>query len=91
VLNLKAVRQFKKDFKKFRHNDDLIEEFEDVIKLIRGEKKLPEKYSDHSLVGNYNGMRECHIKPDILLIYWISEETSTLYLERIGSHSELFR
>lgn len=34
---------------------------------------------------------ECHIKPDTLLVYWISEETQTLYLERIGSHSELFR
>ncbi len=35
-------------------------------------------------------MRECHVKPDTLLIYWVSEKTHTLYLERIGSHSELF-
>ena len=91
VLNLKAVTQFKKDFKKYRHNEAVLDEFEDVVNMLRVEKKLPDKYFDHSLVGNYKGMRECHIKPDVLLVYWISEEAQTLYLERIGSHSELFR
>lgn len=35
-------------------------------------------------------MRECHLKPDVLLIYWVDEANKLLYLERIGSHSELF-
>jgi len=52
--------------------------------------RLPEKYVDHSLGGQYKGMRECHLKPDALLIYSVSEKSQTLYLERIGSHSELF-
>lgn len=91
VLNLKAVTQFKKDFKKYRHNEDILEEFEEVVKMLRLQKKLPDKYFDHSLGGNYKGMKECHVKPDVLLVYWVSEETQTLYLERIGSHPELFR
>ena len=91
MLNLKAVSQFKKDFKKYRHNEAVLDEFEKVVKMLRGKKDLPDKYFDHSLAGNYKGMRECHIKSDALLIYWISEETQTLYLERVGSHSELFR
>jgi mRNA interferase YafQ len=91
VLNIKAVTQFKKDFKKYRHDEDILDEFEEVVNLIINEKQLPQKNLDHSLSGNYKGMRECHIRPDALLIYWISEETNTLYLERIGSHSELFR
>jgi mRNA interferase YafQ len=91
VLNLKAVSQFKKDFKKYRYNEAVLDEFEEVVDTLRIKKKLIEKYLDHPLTGNYNGMRECHIKPDVLLIYWISEEAQTLYLERIGSHSELFR
>lgn len=91
VLNLKAVTQFKKDFRKYRHNEALLDEFDDVVKILREEKKLPDKNFDHLLGGNYKGMRECHVKPDILLVYWVSEETRTLYLERIGSHSELFR
>ena len=91
MLNLKAVSQFKKDFKKYRHNEDVLDEFEEVVKMLREKKKLPDRYSDHSLGGSYKGMRECHIKPDALLVYWVGEETQTLYLERIGSHSELFR
>ena len=59
--------------------------------MLRYRNKLPEKYVDHSLGGQYKGMRECHLKPDALLIYSISEESQTLYLERIGSHSELFK
>lgn len=91
MLNLKAVTQFKRDFKKFRYQDTILDEFDNVIRLLRSRKKLPEKYVDHSLLGNKSGMRECHIKPDVLLIYWVNEDNQTLYLERIGSHSELFR
>lgn len=91
MLNLKAVSQFKRDFKKYRHNEAVLDEFEIVVETLRKKKKLPDKYVDHSLGGKYKGMRECHIKPDVLLVYWVSEEIQTLYLERIGSHSELFR
>jgi len=90
VLNLKAVSQFKRDFKKYRHNEPILEEFEELIKMLMNRITLPEKYVDHSLRGQYKGMRECHLKPDVLLIYSVSEESQTLYLERIGSHSELF-
>lgn len=91
MLTLKAVTQFKKDFKKYRHNEDILDEFEQVVNLLKDEKQLPQKYLDHPLSGNYKGMRECHIRPDTLMIYWINKKTSSLYLERIGSHSELFR
>ena len=50
--------------------------------------KLPEKYKDHDLLGSYIDYRECHVKPDVLLIYKADEQL--LYLYRIGSHSELF-
>jgi len=58
--------------------------------LLISAKKLPEKYRDHFLIGGYSGMRECHVKPDVLLIYWIDVENNKLVLERLGSHSELF-
>lgn len=90
MLNLKAVSQFTKDFKKYRHNEPVLEVFEEVINMLRNKNKLPERYVDHSLGGQYKGMREYDLKPDALLIYSISEESQTLYLERIGSHSELF-
>ena len=46
VLNLKAVSQFKKDFKKYRHNEDVLDEFEEIVDLLRKEKQLPQKYLD---------------------------------------------
>jgi mRNA interferase YafQ len=90
MLELKVVSQFKKDFKKYCHNKSVLKEFEAVIQHLLNETKLPESYRDHCLVGNYRGMRECHLRPDTLLIYWIDKEQQLLYLERIGSHSELF-
>lgn len=91
VLNLKAVSQFKKDFKKYCYDESVLEEFDKIIEILRNKNKLPEKYVDHALAGQYKKMRECHLKPDVLLIYFISENSQTLYLERIGSHSELFK
>ena len=90
MLNLKAVSQFKKDMKKYRHSKPIVKELDLVINLLRSRQKLPPKYRDRSLTGSYIGMKECHIKPDTLLVYWISEKENSLYLERIGSHSELF-
>ncbi len=88
VLNPKPNIRFKKDLKKFLHKQAVIDEFDEVVDMLRRGKKLPEKYRDHLLSGNYNGYRECHIKPDVLLIYRTDEQR--LYLARIGSHSELF-
>jgi mRNA interferase YafQ len=50
---------------------------------------LPEKNHDHALTGAWVGYRECHIRPDLLLIYR-KPDAITLRLARLGSHSELF-
>lgn len=81
---------FKKDLKtaiKRGYNTDLLGV---VVDTIAAGKALPEKYKDHNLTGNYKGCRECHITPDWLLIYEISDSEVILYLTRTGSHSDLF-
>lgn len=81
---------FKKDLKsaiKRGYNMDLMGIIVDT--LAAGEP-LPEKYRDHNLTGNYKGCRECHITPDWLLIYEISDGEIILYLTRTGTHSDLF-
>lgn len=88
VLIPKASSRFKKDLKKYQHKPATQAELNVVLKLLVAQKKLPEKYSDHQLSGDYGRYRECHIKPDVLLVYRCDEEF--LYLSRIGSHSELF-
>ena len=77
---------FKRDFKK--HGEIEAALIEVLYKLLNDEA-LPDKYRDHSLTGDWLGYRECHIKPDLLLIYKQSDE-NTLRLARLGSHSELF-
>ena len=77
---------FKRDFKK--HGDIDAALIEVLYKLLNDDP-LPEKYRDHSLIGDWDGYRECHVKPDLLLIYKMSDE-NTLRLARLGSHSELF-
>ncbi|WP_449189031.1 type II toxin-antitoxin system YafQ family toxin [Agaribacter flavus] len=60
-----------------------------VIKQLQLGNELAEKYVDHPLSGNWQGYRDCHVKPDLVLIY--KSEDGALKLARIGSHSELFR
>ena len=90
MLSIKYVSRFKKDFKRYQNQIVILQELNHVFKLLLARKKLPEKYRDHTLSGGYSGMRECHVKPDVLLIYWIDEKNNKLIFERLGSHSELF-
>jgi mRNA interferase YafQ len=60
-----------------------------VIKQLQLGETLPEKYVDHPLSGDWQHYRDCHVKPDLVLIYKI--DSSSLTLARIGTHSELFR
>jgi mRNA interferase YafQ len=53
------------------------------------EQSLPERYKDHMLIDNYLGRRECHLEPNWLLIY--KKDENTLVLERLGTHSDLFK
>lgn len=81
-------KRFRKDVNKAeRSNVDLSSTKDVVSKLLNG-VKLDEKYKDHPLRGKYKGYRECHVQPDLLLIYKRSK--NGLHLHRLGSHSELF-
>ncbi|MBN2824791.1 MAG: type II toxin-antitoxin system YafQ family toxin [Campylobacterales bacterium] len=85
---LTRANSFKRSFKKQNLKDT--EEalyIEIVYKLLNGEE-LEAKYQDHPLKGNLKAFRECHIRPDLLLIYRIHEDK--LELVDIGSHSDLF-
>ena len=61
----------------------------DVLGLLVVDQPLPEKYRDHALSGEWEGYRDCCLKPDPLLIY-SKPDIETWRLARLGSHSELF-
>ncbi|WP_058259682.1 type II toxin-antitoxin system YafQ family toxin [Fenollaria timonensis] len=82
--------KFKKDFKLLKKQGKNTDKILAVInKLARGES-LDAKYKDHPLLGDYLGARECHIEPDLLLIYEKQENILILNILRAGSHSNLF-
>ncbi len=82
--------RFKQDLKIARKRGYNLSLLGEVVDMLSEGLTLPAKYKDHSLVGNYSGCRECHITPDWLLIYEISEGDLILYLTRTGTHSDLF-
>jgi len=89
MLILEYSAQFKKDFKKVTKMpiSDIVEVGHVIATLQKGQT-LVAKYVDHPLAGNWSGFRDCHIKPDLVLIYRI--HNNLLQLARIGSHSALF-
>jgi mRNA interferase YafQ len=76
-------REFKGIYKKTLENDLKL-----AIQLLEKDVVLPTNYYDHALIGNWKDHRDCHIKPDLVLIYRKPDET-TLQLVRLGSHSQL--
>lgn len=81
--------QFKRDVKRLEKRGKDIGKLKEVLQTLSLGDDLAERYSDHPLVGQYRGVRECHIEPDWLLIYELTE--SMVILIRTGTHSDLFR
>jgi mRNA interferase YafQ len=88
MKHIRRSTQFKKDYKRAKKAGKNLAELQKVIYQLAVGKSLDPSYSDHALLGNYRGCRECHLEPDWLLIYKTTE--TELALVRIGSHSELF-
>lgn len=87
---IKPSGRFKKDLKQIEKRGYNLNLLTDIIKMLANGEQLPTKNKDHNLVGNYVNCRECHITPDWLLIYEISNDELILYLTRTGTHSDLF-
>ena len=87
-MNVAQTKQFKKDVKRMRKRGKDLEKVKAVIELLVAEEPLPPKNRDHQLGGNWIGRRDCHIEPDWILIYKLTEDE--LLLERTGTHSDLF-
>jgi len=84
------TRQFERDLKRLRRSGHNFEELKAVIvKILAGERLAP-KFKDHKLIGAWKGRRECHIRPDWLLIYKINPARNLVIFERTGSHNDLF-
>ena len=88
---VRPTSRFQKDLKRIARRGYNTELLAAVIKKLANGEPLAQKHRDHALTGDYAGCRECHITPDWLLIYEISDDTLLLYLTRTGTHSDLFK
>jgi len=92
MRRIERTNAFKRDYKRERsglHKPHLEELLFAMISLLAEDKPLPEKNRDHSLGGEWREYRECHLRPDLLLIYR-KPNSEVLQLVRLGSHNELF-
>ena len=88
TLTVRQLSKFRKDYKRcLKRNSDMNKLHGTIEALMQG-KTLEPRYRDHSLRGEYKDCRECHIEPDWLLIYQLTE--TELVLIRTGTHTDLF-
>jgi len=92
MRRIERTNAFRRDFKREQrghHRRDVEALLTFVVSLLADDKPLSERNRDHTLAGEWHDFRECHLKPDLLLIYR-KPDAEVLQLVRMGSHSELF-
>ena len=87
---LKYTRAFRRGYKRAQKRGLNLSLLGEIVEMLRCGKKLPKKYADHCLSGDFSQCRECHIQPDWLLVYRIDDDILTLTLMDTGTHAELF-
>ncbi len=91
MRTIKQSGQFKRDLKresKGPHRLTLQREFVAIVATLAADLPLEPRLRDHALAGEWRGHRDCHVKPDLMLIYRKPDD-ATLQLVRLGSHAEL--
>ncbi len=88
---LKFTTSFKKSYKLMKKRGLDLSLLDEVIDTLQKGHLLDAKYRDHELTGTFKGFRECHVKPDWLLIYLIENDILTLTLVDTGTHSDIFK
>jgi mRNA interferase YafQ len=91
MRRIEPTTAFRRDFKRERRGRqrDLDAIVTETVRMLASDVPLPARFRDHALSGQWSGFRECHLRPDLLLIY--EKPPDILRLIRLGSHSELFR
>jgi len=92
MRTIERTTRFKKDWKRTMKGERpkvIRDRFREVVEVLANDEPLPAARRDHALSGEYGDCRECHLLPDVLLIYR-KPDAETLQLVRIGSHAELF-
>ena len=84
------LKRFRKNLTKMLRRGKDINKLETVVSILARGEQLPAKYKDHALSGDLEGLRDCHIENDWLLLYYIEDNVLVLTLTDTGTHSDLF-
>ena len=90
MLTIVRSNRFLKDLRLAKKRGLDLTLLEEVVNKLANQEALDPKYHDHPLTGEYRDFRECHVKPDWLLVYCVDDEELELFLFRTGTHSDLF-
>lgn len=90
MYKVKFTTAYKKSYKRMKKRNLDISLIDEVVDELHQGRQLAEKYADHALRGKFVGFRECHIKPNWLLVYLIEDDILTLTLVDTGSHADIF-
>ena len=90
MKTIKYTTRYKKDIKRYANQPEKLKALYEIVRLLEQGEAIPQENDPHKLKGQYKGCWECHIESDFLLI-WIDDSSDTVWLERIGTHSELFK
>jgi mRNA interferase YafQ len=91
MRTIETTTSFRKDFKREARSQNaktLQSEFPALVQRLSEDQPLDPRFRDHALAGEWKDHRDCHLRPDLVLIYRKPDDT-TLQLVRLGSHSEL--
>ena len=89
MLDIVISSKCRKDLKRARRRGLDRDAFFAVVEMLRRRETLPVRYRDHALTADRAGLRDCHIRPDWVLIYQIRETELVLVLVETGSHADL--
>ncbi len=89
---LKAIYKsaFKRDVRRAVKRGKSLKKIMDAVRLLCSQSPLPPSFRDHALKGKFAGYRDCHVEPDLILVYRIVDDRLELVCFRLGSHDDLF-
>ena len=90
IYKIKVSSRYKKAYRRMEKRGVDLSELDAVIDELKFKRRLDDKYQDHALKGKFKNFRECHIRPDWLLVYAFNDDVLTLLLFDTGTHSEIF-
>lgn len=90
MRKIEFTKKFKRDFRRISagQNGEIDDLLKNAVSILAADEPPPKRYQDHALIGEWIDHRDCHLRPDLILIYR-KPDPETLQLVRLGTHSDL--